>query len=137
MTKDNHELNAAYDEYERLEAIGKYGKPGWTDPDFYAHFAKMDAQKELIENLKRKAKRPSTLPAKPMAITYDIPPPLDLERSYYRFEDLEINGSFAVAMGREYENAKSAISIYKRRHPGWNYVSRVQPDGTARFWRTA
>lgn len=136
MAKSNPELDAAWAEYERLDA-GRKGKPGWLDDDYYAHFAKCDAAKAEVDRLEKHKNRPATLVSKPMTTYDDIPPPPDFDRSYYQFQNLQINHSFVVAAGREHDNAKSAISAYKRRHSGWNYVGRSQADGTFRFWRTA
>jgi hypothetical protein len=49
---------------------------------------------------------------------------------------MEIGNSILIAK----ENTKTGyqlVRVYKTRHPGWNYVSRLYGDGSRRVWRVA
>ena len=62
-----------------------------------------------------------------------IPP---IRRSAWQFDRLQPGESFDVQPG-DANRARNAATAYKRRHPGWSYITRTMPDGNVRFWRTA
>lgn len=70
----------------------------------------------------------------------DIPAPLVTivgkgRRPSYPFASMKIGSSFS-APGCEATKIGSAAKIWKRRHPGWNYVTQKTGD-TFRIWRVA
>ena len=54
--------------------------------------------------------------------------------SKYRFGDLVPGQSIALPLEHMKRLSHSA-TVWKRKHPGWNYVIR-QMDDVARLWRT-
>lgn len=56
-------------------------------------------------------------------------------RPSYPFAVMRVGSSFG-ASGDEAAKIGSAAKIWKRRHPGWNYVTRKEGDAF-RIWRTA
>ena len=64
------------------------------------------------------------------------PLPAKRDRTRYPISKLKVGECFDVP-GAQTLNVRFAATQYKRRHPGWNYTSRSQPDGTLRLWRIA
>lgn len=53
----------------------------------------------------------------------------------YPFPAMQIGDSFSLPVGRS-NVVRFSASQWKRRHPGWDYTSRVDGD-VIRIWRTA
>lgn len=54
----------------------------------------------------------------------------------YPFAAMVVGESFCVAVEFR-KNVASAASRHKSRHPGMDFSTRLQDDGTVRVWRTA
>ncbi len=65
-----------------------------------------------------------------------VPVPTQPINNVYSFGAMEIGDSFILDQAQT-DRVRPAASVYKRRHPGWDYTSRTQPDGSVRIWRTA
>lgn len=55
-------------------------------------------------------------------------------RTVFPWGTMEVGESFVVTE-RNRMSAASSASQYKKAHPGWEYTSLKQEDGTIRFWR--
>ena len=66
-----------------------------------------------------------------------LPPKRQYE--VYRWSTMRIGDSFTVPMDLETRRrVQIAASTYKRRHPGWKYATRLEPEnGVMRVWRIA
>jgi hypothetical protein len=74
------------------------------------------------------------------SIETNVPPPAfhansPGRRAVYPFAALQVGDSF-LATGEHARRAGGAAKIWKRRHPGWDYTTRVEKGGT-RVWRMA
>lgn len=65
-----------------------------------------------------------------------VPAPTARNKQAFPFPRMEIGDSF-VAPAKRKNSAYGRANQFKRTHPGWNYRSESQPDGTCRFWRIA
>ena len=54
----------------------------------------------------------------------------------YPYASMEIRESFSVPFEKS-GTARVQLGKYKRKNPGWDYISRKQADGSLRIWRTA
>ena len=70
----------------------------------------------------------------------DIPPPGKIsigqrrEGPKYPFQSMPVGGSFFVPL--QDPRPRMAASQFKRRNPGWDYVTKKEAGGY-RLWRTA
>jgi hypothetical protein len=66
----------------------------------------------------------------------DIPIPakqMRIRPSKYPFNKMEIGESFLVPLNK-LKTIRTAIGLYKKKHPEWGYASRTLPEGF-RIWR--
>lgn len=54
----------------------------------------------------------------------------------YPFAGMAVGESFCIEAEAR-KNVASAASRHKSRHPGMDFSTRLQDDGTVRVWRTA
>ena len=64
----------------------------------------------------------------------EIPP--RRTKADYGFDRLAVGQSLLIPVSDAYL-VFSAASYWKIRHPGWDYTTRPQPDGSRRLWRIA
>lgn len=68
-----------------------------------------------------------------MQFDNDIPLPQAVEKREWKFGEMTCGQSFSVPMVNA-QKARSAASAYKKRNPGWDYVTVEQADGQLRLW---
>jgi hypothetical protein len=66
-----------------------------------------------------------------------LPPARAARNEVYQWAKMRLGDSITVDIDLETRRrAQSAASTYKRRHPGWDYTTRLEPeDGVMRIWR--
>jgi hypothetical protein len=72
-------------------------------------------------------------------IENNIPPPLDRRQPgnlTYPWAKMNIGDSIVVNADH-ITRARGAANQFKKYHRDWNYVTRLQPDGSLRIWRIA
>jgi len=69
-----------------------------------------------------------------MQIDHGIPltPHGHTKQRVYPFNDMRAGDSFFVS-GKSRSSISGAVSMFKRRHPGWNFATRPEGDGV-RVW---
>jgi hypothetical protein len=70
-------------------------------------------------------------------IEWGVPIPTEGRRggAVYPFPDMRVGASFTLPK-TEADKLGGAAKVWKRRHPGWNYTTRISGD-VIRIWRTA
>ena len=74
-------------------------------------------------------------------LEHDVPFPPTARRGpgsapKYPLGMMSVGHSFVVPAER-WERVRYAAAKWKARHPGWNYQTARQPDGSVRIWRTS
>jgi hypothetical protein len=66
-----------------------------------------------------------------------LPPARAARNEVYPWAKMRLGDSFTVPIDMETRRrVQSAASIYKKRHPGWDYATRLEPENKCmRIWR--